>query len=151
MRTHTLSTRALPSPDRWCCFANWAVPVPERRPGEWSFNCDPTLTDSQVLEFLRTGVLILPAAVPDDVNRLSIDYLEGTLPASPMHIPRGMTNLDLERIRRSYAPATIMLERWFMEGVVLQPVLAGGPPNRRRSPSAPAARRAPRGRCVPPW
>ena len=70
-------------------------------------------------------MLILPAAVPDDINRLSIDYLEGNLAASPMHIPRGMSESDLERIRRSYAPATILLERWFMEGVALQPALAG--------------------------
>ena len=39
-------------------------------------DCDPTLNDSQVLEFCREGYLILPCVVPDEFTRLTCDYLE---------------------------------------------------------------------------
>jgi hypothetical protein len=90
-----------------------------------TFDCAPTLTDSQVLEFCRSGVLLLPAAVPDEVNALTRDYLDGTLPADPAYMPAGMTEDDVARIRRSSEPSTILLERWFIEGVLLLPRLAG--------------------------
>ena len=53
--------------------------------------CDgePTLTDSQVLEFCREGYLLLRGAVPDEINRRSCDYLEGKIPANPSYIPDG--------------------------------------------------------------
>ena len=37
--------------------------------GGWSFDCEATLTDSQVLEFCRAGFLIIPAAVPPECRR----------------------------------------------------------------------------------
>ena len=59
--------------------------------------CDgePTLTDSQVLEFCREGHLLLRGVVPDGINRRTCDYLEGEIPANPSYIPDGMTEADL--------------------------------------------------------
>lgn len=84
-----------------------------------TFQCAPTLTDSQVLDFCRTGVLLLPGVVPPWVNEKACAYLEGTLPASPAEIPEGMTMDDLERMRGTGEPSGILLEDWFVNGVRL--------------------------------
>ena len=34
----------------------------------WIFDCEPTLKDSQVLEFCREGYLLLPGVVPEEIN-----------------------------------------------------------------------------------
>ncbi len=34
-----------------------------------TFDCEPTLTDSQVLQFCREGHLTFPGAVPDEINQ----------------------------------------------------------------------------------
>ena len=90
-----------------------------------TFDCDPTLTDSEVLEFCRRGYLILPGVVPDEINRRTCDYLEGRLEARPCYVPPGMSAADLERIRASHEPSTILLESWFIEHVLNNAQLAG--------------------------
>ena len=90
-----------------------------------TFDCAPTLTDTQVLEFCRNGYLHLQGVVPDEINQRSCDYLNGKLPANPSFIPEGLAQADLERIRNSYEPSTIMFEDWYIEHVLLNPQLAG--------------------------
>ena len=90
-----------------------------------TFDCQPTLSDSQVLQFCREGHLLLPGVVPDHINQRTCDYLEGKSPANPSFIPAGMTTADLERIRASHEPSTIMLEDWFIEHVLLNQQLTG--------------------------
>ncbi len=90
-----------------------------------TFDCEPTLTDSQVLDFCREGHLLLPGVVPDEINRRTRDYLEGKVPANPSWIPEGMTEADLERIRASHEPSTIFLEDWFIEHVLLNAEVTG--------------------------
>ena len=89
--------------------------------------CDgePTLTDSQVLDFCREGHLLLKGVVPDEINRRTCDYLEGKIPANPSYIPDGLTEADLERIRASHEPSTIFLEDWFVEHVLLNSQVVG--------------------------
>ena len=91
----------------------------------WSFDCDPSLTDSQVLEFCREGYILLPGVVDDDVNEKACAWLEGKIPASPSFVPEGMTEQDLQRMRGTQEPSSIFLEQWFIDGVLLQPQLAG--------------------------
>ncbi len=90
-----------------------------------TFDCEPTLTDSQVLEFCRNGYLILDAVVADDVNQRSCDYLDGKTPIEPIYIPEGLTCEDLEGFQTSLEPSGILLEEWFIEHVLLNPQLAG--------------------------
>ena len=90
-----------------------------------TFDCAPTLSDSQVLDFCRTGVLLLPGVVREDVNARTRDYLEGRLESNPQSIPAGMTIDDLEGMRGTGEPSGILLEPWFIDGVLLQPQLAG--------------------------
>ena len=60
-----------------------------------TFDCEPTLTDSQVLQFCREGHLTFPGVVPDEINQRACDWLDGKIPADPSHIPQGMTMADL--------------------------------------------------------
>ncbi len=90
-----------------------------------TFDCEPTLSDSQVLEFCREGHLLLRGVVPDEINQRTCDYLEGKIPANPCFIPAGMTQADLERIRASREPSTVFLEDWFIQHVLLNPQVTG--------------------------
>ena len=90
-----------------------------------TFDCEPTLTDTQVLQFCRDGFLTLEGVVPDEINQRACDYLSGKIPANPCFIPEGFTEADLERIRNSHEPSTILLEDWFIEHVLLNRQLGG--------------------------
>ena len=69
-----------------------------------TYDCEPTLTDSQVLEFCKNGYLLLEGVVPDEINRMATEYLE---PDS------------------SKEPTGILDEEWFIDGVILNKVAAG--------------------------
>ncbi len=56
-----------------------------------TFTCDPTLTDSQVLEYCRNGYLLLQGVVPDEINQRTCDYLNGKIPSNPSYIPEGLS------------------------------------------------------------
>jgi hypothetical protein len=90
-----------------------------------TFDCEPTLTDAQVLKFCREGHLFLPGVVSDEINQRTLDHLNGKSPANPSYIPEGFTTEDLERIRYSHEPSTILLEDWYIEHVLLNPQLTG--------------------------
>ena len=90
-----------------------------------TFDCAPTLTDSEVLDFCHEGYLVLEGVVPDEVNQRTCDYLDGKLPIDPILIPDGLTRQDLEAMRATKEPSGIVLEDWFIEHVLLNPRLAG--------------------------
>lgn len=69
-----------------------------------TFDCNPTLTDTQVLEFCKHGAIVLEGVVPDKINQQTYAYLDGH--------PTG-------------EPSTIMLEDWFLENVLLHSQVAG--------------------------
>ena len=90
-----------------------------------TFDCDPTLNDSQVLEFCREGYLMLPGAVPDEINERTCQYLNREIPVNPSWMPEGLTIAEVERMRETHEPSGILLEDWFVEHVLLNPALAG--------------------------
>ena len=94
-------------------------------PCQRTFDCEPTLTDSQVLAFCREGHLLLKGVVPSAINQRTCAWLDGDIPANPSYIPNGLTEADLERIRFTHEPSSIFLEDWFVEHVLLNPQLAG--------------------------
>lgn len=63
-----------------------------------------TLTDTQVLDFCKNGYLLLEGVVPDEVNRLSVDYCDRD---------------------EFFEPTGILAESWFHEGVICNPAAAG--------------------------
>ena len=66
-------------------------------------DCDPTMTDTQVLEFCKKGFLMLEAVVGDDINRRTVEFVE----------------------TRGSEPSEILQQDWFMDNVILQPDAAG--------------------------
>ena len=40
------------------------------------YDCEPTLTDQQVIEFCQKGFIILEGVVSDEVNRRVSDFLD---------------------------------------------------------------------------
>ena len=90
-----------------------------------TFDCEPTLTDTQILDFCRDGYLILEGVIDDETNQLTCAYLNGELPSNPSYIPEGLNRRDLERIRNSHEPSTLYLEEWFIDKVVLNPQVTG--------------------------
>ena len=69
-----------------------------------TFDCEPTLTDTQVLQYCRDGYLQLQGVVPDEINQRTCDYLNGDLPINPCFMPDGLTHADLERMRDTHEP-----------------------------------------------
>ena len=76
-------------------------------------NCEPTLTDSDVLEFCKTGYLPLVGVVPDDVNRRVVEWMDEHAP--PID-PGDFAN---------HEPNEILEEDWFVDGVLLNSEAAG--------------------------
>ena len=66
-------------------------------------DCDPTMTDTQVLDFCKKGFLMLEAVVGDDINRRTVEFVEN----------------------RGSEPSEILEQDWFMDNVILQPDAAG--------------------------
>ena len=69
-----------------------------------TYDCPPTLTDSQVLEVCKQGYLILEGVVPEDINRQTVAYVD----ANPGN-----------------EPTSILEQDWFVEQVICQPEAAG--------------------------
>ena len=68
-------------------------------------DCEPTLSDTEILEFLKNGYLRLEGVVPDDINQRVVKYCD----AHP----------DLLYMNN------ILHEEWFVEGVMKNPEVAG--------------------------
>ena len=90
-----------------------------------TFDCAPSLSDSEVLAFCRDGHLLLPGVVSEEINRRVCDWLDRKVPATPSYVPEGLTHADLQRRRGTHEPSGILLEEWFLEHVLLNPRLAG--------------------------
>ena len=69
-----------------------------------TYDCKPTLTDQQVIDFCGNGFLVLEAVVPDEVNRRTLGFLDK---------------------HPSLEPVEILDEDWFVEGVIKNPRAAG--------------------------
>ena len=69
-----------------------------------TYNCEPTLNDTQVLEFCKKGFWLLEGVAPAEINQRANDYLEAH--------PGG-------------EPTAILHEDWFMRNVIVQPRVAG--------------------------
>ena len=68
------------------------------------YDCEPTLTDQQVIEFCKNGFMMLEAVVPDEVNRRTTEFVG--------------RNPEIE-------PTQIMNEEWFDDHVIKNPLAAG--------------------------
>ncbi len=62
---------------------------------------EPTLTDTQVLEFCKNGFVMLKGVVPDEINRRTSEFIE------------------------THGQGPLLQEEWFVEEVLLNPQAAG--------------------------
>ena len=67
--------------------------------------CEPTLTDTEVLEFCKNGFMMLPGIIPGDINRRTLDFIEAD--------PLGASTRLLAD------------EEWFVDAIILHPQVAG--------------------------
>ncbi len=68
------------------------------------YDCEPTLTDQQVIDFCKNGFAMLKAVVPDEVNRRTTEFLD-------RHPQMG--------------PVEILDEEWFVDNVIKNAQAAG--------------------------
>ena len=68
------------------------------------YDCEPTLTDQQVIDFCKNGFAMLKAVVPDEVNRRTTEFLD-------RHSQMG--------------PVEILDEEWFVDNVIKNAQAAG--------------------------
>ena len=78
----------------------------------------PSLTDSQVLEFCKTGFMILPAVVPDEINRRAVNYVNEIAEQRPEY--RALRN---SKEIEFHLP--LLEEEWFVDNVLLNDQAAG--------------------------
>ena len=71
---------------------------------EKTYDCKPTLTDEDVVDFCKQGFLILENVVPDEVNLRTTEFLTE---------------------HPSLAPHEILNEEWFVEAVIKNPAATG--------------------------
>jgi Phytanoyl-CoA dioxygenase (PhyH) len=69
-----------------------------------TYDCPPTLNDTQVLDFCKNGFLLLESVVPDEINQRATAYLD----AHP-----------------GPEPSEILHEDWFFENVIANSQAAG--------------------------
>lgn len=73
-----------------------------------TYDCPPTLTDSQVVEFCKTGYILLEGVVPDEINQRVVAWLE-----------------DHRAAGRDRQVVELLAENWFIEHVVRNAQAAG--------------------------
>ena len=69
-----------------------------------TYNCEPALNDTQVIEFCKEGFLVLEGVVPDATNRRTLEFADE-------HPTNQLTE--------------ILEEGWFVENVIRNPQAAG--------------------------
>ena len=67
-------------------------------------DCQPTLNDLQVLDFCKSGFLVLEGVVPDEINAQALDYLAD---------------------HTEHTPIGILEEDWFVDNVLFNPHAGG--------------------------
>ena len=78
------------------------------------YDCAPTLTDTAVLEFCKNGYMMLEDVVPDEINRMALEYCEYDVKHGTR--PEG---------QRTFGPNDILKQDWFMNNVILNREAAG--------------------------
>ena len=71
-----------------------------------TYNCEPTLTDSQVLAFCKEGFLLLEGVVAEEINKRTAEFIEGNKDPGPFMQP-------------------LLEEDWFVENVLQNRQAAG--------------------------
>ena len=86
------------------------------------YDCEPTLTDQQVIEFCKNGFMMLEAVVPDEVNRRTTEFVNRNPENEPIEIMDGwlariaMNDLGLRNtIMKRRGELKLRLSKWLFE------------------------------------
>ena len=90
-----------------------------------TYDCAPTLTDDDVLQFCKTGFLCLPAVVPEAVNTRCRAFLEEHAAADHSAVEAAGAVDGKVRIGRVAEPMELLGEDWFVEGVLCCSAVVG--------------------------
>ena len=80
-----------------------------------TFDCDPTMTDTQVMEFCKQGFLVLEGIVPPEIDLKTLAFLDAFYATQPTDLPE----------RTATIPTDLFSEDWFRDNVVLHPQVTG--------------------------
>ncbi len=80
-----------------------------------TFDCDPTMTDTQVMEFCEQGFLVLEDIVPPEIDLKTLEFLDAFYATQPLDLPE----------RTATIPTDLFSEDWFRDNVVLHPQVTG--------------------------
>ena len=84
-----------------------------------AYDCQPTLSDSQVAAFCRDGCMVFDGVVPEPINQRCFDWLDAQEKAG--------REQKLTPSAKSTATGNVGLlrEAWFVDNVLLCPVVVG--------------------------
>ena len=80
-----------------------------------TYDCEPTMSDTQVMEFCRQGFLVLEGIVPPKVDSKTLESLDAFYATQPEDLPD----------RTASIPTDLLAESWFMNHVILHPQVRG--------------------------
>ena len=80
-----------------------------------TYDCEPTMSDTQVMEFCRQGFLVLEGIVPPEIDSKTLESLDAYYATQPEDLPD----------RTASIPSDLLAESWFMDHVILHPQVTG--------------------------
>ena len=87
-----------------------------------TYDCKPTLNDSEVLEVCRNGFLMLEGVVPDKINKKTIEYVN-SYSNEGQYVP---SSVQRDKFAGNAGqPVGLLNEDWFVENILLNPQAAG--------------------------
>lgn len=80
-----------------------------------TYDCVPTMTDTEVMEFCRRGFTVLEAVVPPEIDRRTLEFLDAFYANQPSDLPE----------RTATIPTDLFSEDWFWDNVILNSHVIG--------------------------
>ena len=80
-----------------------------------TYDCDPSMTDTQVMEFCKQGFLVLEGIVPREIDLKTLAFLDAFYATQPTDLPE----------RTATIPTDLFSENWFRDNVMLHPQVTG--------------------------
>lgn len=90
-----------------------------------TYDCAPSLTDADMLQFTKTGYLALPAVVPDEINSRCCAFLEQHALEDHSAVEAAGAVDGKVRIGRVAEPMELLGQAWFVDQVLCCPAVVG--------------------------
>ena len=98
-----------------------------RLEGRTTYNCEPTLSDSDVVDFCRVGFIHFDGVVPEEINARCFAFLDEQ--ARCRYGPPVAGGIDsvprASLAHRTSEPMELLQQDWFVDAVLLCPPVVG--------------------------